>query len=416
MASDESNNQPANFVLTAQALRKALPNMAMATKAIHADDFASPHRAIAPGMHVAVNYRYARDSDKLVPMENEDPNAPYDSHVYSRYSAPNSTRFEAILRNLFDGEVISYSTGLSAFLAMVILLNPKRIFIGDGYHGVHGVIDVVAKLSGVQKLTLDDLDQLGRGDILHVETPLNPTGEARNLAYYSSKARQAGAYLTVDSTFAPPPLQNPLHLGTDIVIHSGTKYIGGHSDMLCGILVVHPERVKQGWMKTLNEERRVIGNVMGSFEGWLGTQSLRTMHLRVTRQSQAAEKLVAWLQEQRQLPNSVVEKLVDRLQHASLQHGDLQDGWLRSQMPSGFGPVFSLWLNRPEHARRLPGRLYVFQHATSLGGVESLMEWRAMTDSGCDERLLRVSCGVEDIEDMKADILQGLESLFRDFP
>ncbi|KAF5259268.1 hypothetical protein FOXYS1_10120 [Fusarium oxysporum] len=209
MASDESNNQPANFVLTAQALRKALPNMAMATKAIHADDFASPHRAIAPGMHVAVNYRYARDSDKLVPMENEDPNAPYDSHVYSRYSAPNSTRFEAILRNLFDGEVISYSTGLSAFLAMVILLNPKRIFIGDGYHGVHGVIDVVAKLSGVQKLTLDDLDQLGRGDILHVETPLNPTGEARNLAYYSSKARQAGAYLTVDSTFAPPPLQNP---------------------------------------------------------------------------------------------------------------------------------------------------------------------------------------------------------------
>ncbi|WAO84518.1 Hypothetical protein NCS54_00173300 [Fusarium falciforme] len=327
------------------------------------------------------------------------PNAPYDSHLYSRYSAPNSTRFEAILRNLFDGEVISYSTGLSAFLAMVILLNPKRIFIGDGYHGVHGVIDVVIKLSGVRKLALDDLDQLGRGDILHVETPLNPTGEARNLAYYSSKAHQ-----------------NPLQLGADIVMHSGTKYIGGHSDMLCGILVVHPELVKQGWMETLQEERRVIGNVMGSLEGWLGIRSLRTMNLRVTRQSQTAEKLVAWLQEQQQLPKSVVAKMVDRLQHASLQHEDLQDGWLRSQVPGGFGPVFSLWLKKPEHARRLPSRLFVFQHATSLGGVESLMEWRAMSDSSCDERLLWVSCGVEDIEDMKADILQGLESLLRDFP
>jgi len=94
----------------------------------------------------------------------------------------------------------------------------------------------------------------------------------------------------------------------------------------------------------------------------------------------------------------------------------LEDGWLKKQMPGGFGPVFSIWTHNPEHARRLPTRMFVFQHATSLGGVESLMEWRTMSDKGCDKRLLRISCGIEEMEDLKADILQGMESLLRDFP
>jgi cystathionine beta-lyase/cystathionine gamma-synthase len=85
-------------------------------------------------------------------------------------------------------------------------------------------------------------------------------------------------------------------------------------------------------------------------------------------------------------------------------------------MPGGFGPVFSIWMKREEHAQRLPSRLFIFQHATSLGGVESLMEWRAMSDKGRDPRIMRVSCGVEDVEDMKQDILQAFESLSRDFP
>ncbi|OQE23102.1 hypothetical protein PENSTE_c009G02053 [Penicillium steckii] len=415
MSTNQVSEKP-GFVLTAEALEKALPDMSMATKAVHADDFVSPHRAIAPGMHVAVNYRYARDPENLVEMENIDPNAPFDSHVYSRYSAPNANRFEVVLHSLFGSEAITYSTGLSAFHSMIILLNPRRIFIGDGYHGCHGVINIMNKLTGVKKLDLSDLDQLDAGDVIHVETPLNPTGEARNLSYYASKARERGAFLSVDATFAPPPLQDPLKFGADIVMHSGTKYIGGHSDMLCGILVVHPDRVKEGWAETLHAERKVLGNVMGSFEGWLGMRSIRTMHLRVLRQSETARVLVSWLHEQMQDSNTVVAKVIDKVQHASLQHEALKEGWLQKQMPGGFGPVFSILVKRPEHAKRLPSRMYVFQHATSLGGVESLMEWRAMSDANCDKRLLRISCGIEEPEDLKSDLVQGMKSLLLDFP
>ncbi|CAG8243302.1 unnamed protein product [Penicillium olsonii] len=378
MTTNQLSEDPAGFVLTAEALGHAIPSMAIATKAIHADDF---------------------------------PNAPLDSHIYSRYSAPNTTRLEVLLGSLFGSQVVTFSTGLAAFHSMLILLNPKRIFMGDGYHGCHGVVDVMNKLTGIQKFDLTELEHLSAGDVIHVETPWNPTGEARNLAYFSAKARQKGAFLTVDSTFAPPPLQDPLQFGADIVMHSGTKYVGGHSDMLCGILVVHPDRVREGWAETLHAERRVLGNVMGSFEGWLGMRSVRTMHLRVLRQADTARKLVHWLNQQLQDPQTVISKFLGTVKHASLQHEDLHDGWLQKQMPGGFGPVFSVIAKSAELAKRLPGRLYIFQHATSVGGVESLMEWRAMTHEGCDKRLLRISCGIEELDDLKADLVQGMKSL-----
>lgn len=320
-------------------------------------------------------------------------------------------RFESVLRNLFGADVVSFSSGLSAFHAMMVLLNPRRIFIGDGYHGIHGVIDVMTRLTKVEKLPLDDLSRLSAGDILHIETPLNPTGEARNLAYYSAKAKESGAYLSVDSTFAPPPLQDPLLLGADIVLHSGTKYLGGHSDMLCGILVVNPSREKDGWTKQLLADRQIIGSVMGSLEGWLGIRSLRTLSLRVKRQAQTAEALVKWFSEELQKPGSPVEGVVESVQHASIQREALKDGWLKKQMPNGYGPVFSIVMRTKDLAKRLPSKLVVFQHATSLGGVESLIEWRAMSDKLCDDRLMRISCGVEELDDIKNDLIQAFESL-----
>ncbi|KAL6358355.1 hypothetical protein LRP88_08540 [Fusarium phalaenopsidis] len=240
------------------------------------------------------------------------------------------------------------------------LQTPKRIFIGEGYHGVHRSIKLQRRVTRVEKLTLEDLDQLGRGDLLHIETPLNPTGEARNLKYYVAKARQAGAYISVDATFAPPSLQDPLQYGVDTVMHSGTKHIEGHSDMLCGVLAVHKDRKE--WVETLYQDRRVMGSIVGSFEGWLDIRSLRTLHLRVIKQSQTAEKLVSWLHEEVQKPGSLVGKMIDKVQHASLQEADLKNGWLRKQMPGGFGPVFSICMSKEEHARRLPSRLYIFQH------------------------------------------------------
>ncbi|KAJ5397084.1 Cys/Met metabolism PLP-dependent enzyme [Penicillium cosmopolitanum] len=402
------------FILTGDALDRALPNMSMATKAIHGDDFYSPHRAIAPGMHVAVNYRYARDPESLKYMDNLDPNAPNDSHIYSRYTAPNSNRLEKLLKSLFAAHVVTYSTGLSAFHGIMVLLNPKRVFLTEGYHGIHGVVDIMSRITGTKKLTLEDVDQAGPGDVIHVETPVNPTGEARNLAYYKAKAEAVGAYLTVDATFAPPPLQDPIQMGADLVIHSGTKYLGGHSDMLCGLIVVHPEREKQGWVETLYNDRQYIGSVMGSFEAWLGIRSVRTLHLRIQRQADNAMKLVKWLTEEMAKPDSLVSKTIENVQHSSLQLADIQDGWLTKQMSGGHSPVFSIIMRTKSQAQNLPSRMYVFQHATSLGGVESLMEWRALSDKLCDERLIRVSCGIEEAEDLKADIIQGLQSVSKD--
>jgi cystathionine beta-lyase/cystathionine gamma-synthase len=328
---------------------------------------------------------------------------------------------------MLNGPTISYASGLSAFHALLVFLNPKRIAIGDGYHGCHGVIEVHSKLTGLKKIPLDcPAEDLQPGDIVHIETPLNPTGIVSNLKEYAEKAHARGAFLTVDATFGPPPLQDPFLWGADIVMHSGTKYFGGHSDMLCGVLAVNPARVKEGWVQTLKKERTFLGNVMGSMEGWLGVRSLRTLEVRVERQAYNVGKLVAWLDaalhpgkessvgDKAALSSAnskIVRQALERVEHASLQTEDLKDGWLQKQMPKGFGPVFSIVMKDQTLARKLPSTLRLFHHATSLGGVESLIEWRTMTDATVDRRLLRISVGIEGWEDLRDDLLQGFKAL-----
>jgi cystathionine beta-lyase/cystathionine gamma-synthase len=355
------------------------------------------------------------------------PGTPVEGHIYSRQTAPNTTRLEAILSTLLKGPSLTYASGLSAFHAALVFLNPKRISIGDGYHGCHGVIGIHQKLTGLKKLPLDcPAEELQPGDVIHVETPLNPTGLALNIKAFAEKAHSRGAYLTVDATFGPPPLQDPFLWGADLVMHSGTKYIGGHSDLLCGILTVSPARAKEGWPSKLMAERLYLGNVMGSMEGWLGIRSIRTLEVRVERQAQSVGKLVAWLhaalhpEEESSMGDTstlssgngkIIRDVLANVQHASLQAKDLKDGWLKKQMPNGFGPVFAISMKTEELARRLPSKLALFHHATSLGGVESLIEWRTMTDNTVDTRLLRVSIGIESWEDLRDDLLSGFKAL-----
>lgn len=186
--------------------------------------------------------------------------------------------------------------------------------------------------------------------------------------------------------------------------------------MLCGLLVIHPGRVQEGWLESLYSERQVLGSVMGSLEGWLGLRSVRTLQLRVMHQSRTATGLVEWLTGQLSQHNSIVDRAVEKVMHASLQTKALKDGWLQKQMPKGFGAVFAIVMKDANYAQRLPTCMFCFQHATSLGGVESLMEWRAMSDKDCDRRLVRVSVGLEDIEDLKNDLLQGMKALLGEFP
>ncbi|CAJ2501443.1 Uu.00g042960.m01.CDS01 [Anthostomella pinea] len=406
------------------ALASRYQHLSLSAQTIHADDYLNSHQSVAPPMHVSTTFRYSDDPDELSPWANINSNNPHDSHVYSRDSAPNTTRLEAVLTSILHGPSLTYSSGLSAFHALLVHLNPRRIAIGGGYHGCHGVIKLMTKLTGLEMVDLDCADDvLGAGDVVHVETPLNPTGEARDLEFYAAKTRRCGCVLTVDATFAPPPLLDPLRWGADVVMHSGTKYFGGHSDMLCGVLTVAPRH--EGWVRALREERLVLGSVMGSLEGWLGVRSLRTLEVRVKKQSADAERLVRWLVDELSSSESsesdgkkdgVVGGMVAEVRHASLQTQDLQGehAWLKRQMPNGFGPVFAVYMRDAEDARRLPSKLRLFHHATSLGGVESLIEWRAMSDVGVDERLLRVSVGIEGWEDLRDDLVQGFEALARE--
>ncbi|KAK9776940.1 putative Pyridoxal phosphate-dependent transferase [Seiridium cardinale] len=392
-----------------------LQHLSLSAQTIHADDYLNSHQAIAPPMHVSTTFRYSRNPDELKQWNNLNPVNPFDSHIYSRDSNPNNTRLEAILTSILHGQCLTYSSGLAAFHAMLVYLNPKRIAIGGGYHGCHGVIKLLSKLTGLQMLDLDCPDsELQKGDVIHVETPLNPTGEARNLEFYRKKADRTGAWLTVDATFGPPPLLDPFLWGADVVMHSGTKYIGGHSDMLCGVLALAPKH--SAWVEGLREERLVLGGVLGSLEGWLGVRSLRTLEIRVKKQSHDAEQLVQWLVSEMKKDESPVSKVVGEVTHASLQKKDLEGegAWLKKQMPNGFGPVFALKAKQEVEAKRLPSKLHLFHHATSLGGVESLIEWRSMSDKTCDRKLLRVSIGIEGWEDLRDDLLQGFAALVKE--
>lgn len=328
--------------------------------------------------------------------------------VYARLARPTGSRLEHVLTKILHGESLVYSTGLSAIHAYLIRLSPKRVAITGGYHGTHSVIDIHHRLAGTIKVTLDELDKLEPGDVIHLETPLNPTGEARNIAAYAKIAREKGIYLVVDSTFGPPALQDPFLWGADLVIHSGTKYIGGHSDIMCGIISVAPRH--HNLFMGLWEDRCAIGNLLGGFESWLALRSLRTLDLRCRQQSKNCTALVTWLSDQLQDPKpNVVNATVLSMTHASLQISDTD--WLERQMPNGFGPVFGLVMKTEQYARRLPSKLRVFQHATSLGGVESLIEWRKMSDDLEEGNILRVSVGVETFEDLQNDMINGFQAL-----
>ncbi|KAL9115793.1 MAG: hypothetical protein Q9227_000161 [Pyrenula ochraceoflavens] len=394
------------------------PTAHPSTFALHADDPLNLVTDVAPPLHLSTTFRYPHQPEDLAPLHSNPQDHDRKKHVYSRYTTPNTTRLEAILASLLHGPCLTYSSGLSALYALLVFLKPRAVSIGDGYHGCHGTLALYSRLTGCRKLPLDCApSELGEGDLICLETPVNPTGLAFNIESYAEMAHNRGAYLLVDATFGPPPLQDPFKHGADVVMHSGTKYIGGHSDMLCGILAVK----KKEWLPKMVEDRLFLGSVMGSMEGWLGVRSVRTLGIRVERQSHSTERIVRHLhgciQSDNESVNEIGSKIMEKVKsvlnmvtHASLQKEDMS--WLRKQMPNGFGPVFSILMRTESQARRLPSKLKYFHHATSLGGVESLIEWRTMSDATVDKRLLRVSVGLEDSMDLLMDLVMGMVSIY----
>ncbi|KIM76404.1 hypothetical protein PILCRDRAFT_648730 [Piloderma croceum F 1598] len=379
----------------------AVRDVLKGTDLIHADDSL---RGLEVGPSISVTSTFLRP--ELNETANIEPKA-YDEfdptnpsrHEYSRYSQNISTRAELVLGKINGGYAMTYASGIAASFAALVFYRPQRVAISGGYHGCHASIEVYKKSPGnnLQVISIDD--DFHAGDLCWLETPLNPTGVSRDIKYYADKVHAVGGYLLVDSTFAPPPLQYPLKWGADCVLHSASKYLGGHSDLLAGVLVVKTlDDVKSLW-----KDRAYLGSMMASLESWLLLRSLRTLHLRIPCQSANATGLAYWLNSAAVTPNGqtfdgIAGGLISKVWHSSLQEKDSRGFEPKQQMEGGWNPCFAILLEHKEHAQRLPHLLKYFANATSLGGVESLIEQRCQSDPREDPRLIRISVGIEDLE------------------
>jgi len=248
---------------------------------------------------------------------------------------------------------------------------------------------------------------LRQGDLVWLETPRNPACDIYDIAEYSRIAHSKGARVCVDSTFAPPPVQRPLACGADISMHSTTKGLAGHSDAIGGALVVSDVELHA----KLERQRIALGAVPGSLETWLLLRSLRTLHVRVEKQCDSTAAIAKWLHASIEEIAHPLHGLVYKVHHASLP-SDPGHVIAKKQMGEGlFGSVFAILLQTETAAKALPAALRLFKDATSLGGVESLIEWRRKYDDAVDARLLRISVGLENEADLRADLTRAIREV-----
>ncbi|KAJ1548290.1 hypothetical protein HK405_003801, partial [Cladochytrium tenue] len=439
-------------------------SLQFATLAIHADALLGtavlppppPHIRppdVAQPLSVSTTYRYAPDWNEraavrlgLLPASEAsfvgEPTQ-HVSQIYSRCTTDVRTRIEAALGALEKGYATTYASGLAAATAALHNLLPRRVIVSQhGYYGTLAAVEEYRQGREVDVIPLDNWTEASFdfrvGDLVWLESPQNPRGEIYGKytegweEEYIKKFKSLcppGAYVVVDSTFSPPPLQFCLEQGADMVMHSSTKYLGGHSDLLGGVLVT---KSKERAIK-LQSQRNNIGNVMGNFEAWLLLRSIRTLELRVTRQSETAVALVAWLASKSPTPhphNPSVELapppsgVIHRVWHATVApptSGDVgpskasaadPPALLRSTGARG-SPTFAVSFETAELARLACNNLRLVVNATSLGGVETLIEWRASVDASIDPRVCRVSVGLEAFDDLRADFLHCFENILR---
>ncbi|KAJ2526126.1 hypothetical protein IWW43_006508 [Coemansia sp. RSA 1935] len=385
--------------------------VAPSTQSIHADSHLRVTSDVTAPISVSTTFEYAKTS---VDACNYGPDQRY---VYSREGTPVLTKVEATLSTLCEGHAVVYGSGLTAAYAVLIEHRPKKIALGDCYFGIREVVKQYQRLvPGVQVVGLECSYE--KVDMVWLESPINPTGEVKDIGSYALRAHAAGAILVVDATLAPPPLSYPFRQGADIVVHSATKYMGGHSDLLAGIIVTKSAKSAE----TLRHARYILGTSAGNLECWLLLRSLRTLTVRIRQQSQTASRIVALLEGHRRsaihsachTPTAHELKLGSRIasvSHASLQLCATNCSFIENQHPEGFGAVFAIRFKCKDTALFVARHLGLHRFATSLGGVESLVDWRHGWDATADPTLLRVSVGLEGFDDLARDWAQTLLAL-----
>lgn len=335
-------------------------------------------------------------------------------YEYARTQNPTREALEANVAALEGGRHgIAFASGMAALDTMSKLLSAgDHVVCGEGvYGGSYRLFDQVTRRFGVDFTFVDssDLDAIEgairpQTRLIHVETPTNPMMRLTDLRAAAEIAHRADAWLSVDNTFASPYNQRPLELGADIVVHSTTKYINGHSDIVGGLIVVSNGDLHD----RLRYLQNAAGAVPGPWDCWLALRGTKTLHLRMRAHNENGQRIAEWLEQ---------HPKVERVHYPGLASHP-QHGLAREQM-DGFTGMVSIELGSAERARRLVESVRIFSLAESLGGVESLIGHPAlMTHAsvpperrqamGITDSLVRLSCGVEDGDDLLEDLEQAL--------
>jgi cystathionine gamma-synthase len=335
-------------------------------------------------------------------------------YEYSRSANPTRTALQECLAALEGGRHgIAFGSGMGASdVLMRVLLKPgdHLVIPHDAYGGTFRLVDKILVPWGVEYSTVDlgDVDALRAAlrpttKVVWCETPTNPLLGIADIAALADVTREAGARLVVDNTFASPYLQNPLALGADVVLHSTTKYVGGHSDVVGGALVTSDDELAEKLLFTQNS----VGSVPGPFDAWLTLRGAKTLAVRMERHSDNAERIAELLSGHRAVSRVLYPGLAEHPGHE-----------VAAKQMRRFGGMVSFQVaGGREAALKVCAATEIFTLAESLGGVESLIEHpAAMTHASVagsalevPDNLVRLSVGIEDVEDLAEDLRAALE-------
>lgn len=333
---------------------------------------------------------------------------------YARCINPTREELERTMCILEEGNrAFAVNSGMAAVSLVMSLLKPNDhiIFSDDVYGGTFRCVNEVLKPNGVEfdSIDLSDIELLKNTikpntKMILIETPTNPMMKVADIGKVAKIGHDIGALVVVDNTFLTPYFQKPLTLGADIVLHSGTKYLGGHNDVLSGVVVVKDEEIGQ----KLEIQMYINGAALGPLDSWIMLRGIKTLALRMNKHSENAMKIATWL---RNHPK------VEKVYYVGFE--DHKDYEITKKQTTGFGGMISFQVDSKETVNNILGRIKLVTFAESLGGVESLIthpvsrthteiEEEKRQALGITDTLLRLSVGVEDADDLIADLEQAL--------
>ncbi len=370
-----------------------------ATLAVHAGAEPDPETgAVSPPIHLATTFKHGPDGERIAGYE------------YQREGNPTQDRLETALAALEGGAAaLAFASGMAAITGLLESLpNGARVLIPDDcYTGLRYLAREFLPERGIHAIAVDmaDLPAVDAAcaepvAMIWAETPSNPRLKVSDIAALAEIAHRRGALLACDNTFATPVLQRPLARGADVVMHSTTKYFGGHSDVLGGALVFAQ---RDELYTRVAHRRHITGAVLAPFSAWLTLRGCRSLPARMALHCANARRLADFL---------AAHPAVDRVNYPGMAtHAGHAIAALQM---ADYGAMLSIEVRGGrEAALRVAGKLRLFTNATSLGGCESLVEHRASVEGGypiSPQDLLRISVGLEHVDDLIADFRQALDN------